>query len=211
MSPVPLPTSTFRDIVLGRLLLVLLAVLLFGGAVAGVAAAADARAACGAGGPCPDSDEDGLADDVDNCINVRNTDQADADGDGAGDVCDTGAPAEPADWLAPAVTLKLPGTQRSSDLRGGMPVDVSCDETCALEATVTVPRRAARRMGLRTRVVARADAILASAGATYLIFSPARGATSRLPRRAVRATLTVTAVDRRHNQEILWRSLRLRR
>ena len=35
-----------------------------------------------------DVDVDGLADCVDNCVDVPNTDQADGDGDGAGDACD---------------------------------------------------------------------------------------------------------------------------
>ena len=35
-----------------------------------------------------DSDGDGINDDVDNCPNDSNADQADSDGDGTGDVCD---------------------------------------------------------------------------------------------------------------------------
>ena len=37
---------------------------------------------------CPDTDGDGLADQTDNCPIVANADQRDADGDGAGDLCD---------------------------------------------------------------------------------------------------------------------------
>ena len=52
----------------------------------------------GGGGPDPcaaqggDTDGDGICDDVDNCPLVSNANQADADGDGIGDVCDGGGP-----------------------------------------------------------------------------------------------------------------------
>lgn len=45
--------------------------------------------ACPAQGVPPDRDGDGVCDARDNCIDVRNTDQADADGDGRGDACDS--------------------------------------------------------------------------------------------------------------------------
>ena len=38
--------------------------------------------------PVVDTDEDGIADDSDNCPATANGDQADGDGDGVGDVCD---------------------------------------------------------------------------------------------------------------------------
>ena len=37
-----------------------------------------------------DEDDDGIADDEDNCVNTINADQADADGDGVGDACEDG-------------------------------------------------------------------------------------------------------------------------
>ena len=39
--------------------------------------------------PVPDADVDGIADSTDNCVNTANADQANADGDTMGDVCDT--------------------------------------------------------------------------------------------------------------------------
>lgn len=36
----------------------------------------------------PDADEDGIADDIDNCTTVPNPDQADSDGNGVGDACE---------------------------------------------------------------------------------------------------------------------------
>lgn len=39
--------------------------------------------------PGPDTDSDGIEDDIDNCPNNANPDQADTDEDGLGDVCDT--------------------------------------------------------------------------------------------------------------------------
>jgi poly(hydroxyalkanoate) depolymerase family esterase len=46
------------------------------------------RACIGGGNGNPDSDNDGIADDADNCPNNVNTDQADNDNDGVGNVCD---------------------------------------------------------------------------------------------------------------------------
>ena len=50
---------------------------------------------------CSDSDGDGYCDDVDNCPNTPNPDQADGDGDGVGDACDNcpqTANSDQADW-----------------------------------------------------------------------------------------------------------------
>jgi hypothetical protein len=43
---------------------------------------------------CPDEDNDGICDDVDNCPSVSNPDQKDSDCDGAGDACDPLATAD---------------------------------------------------------------------------------------------------------------------
>jgi len=53
-------------------------------------------------GVCRDSDKDGICDDVDNCIDVINPKQKDADVDGTGDVCD-------ADTIYGTITGAVPG------------------------------------------------------------------------------------------------------
>ncbi|MEC4725160.1 PHB depolymerase family esterase [Shewanella sp. D64] len=47
------------------------------------------QACIGGGAGTPDSDNDGIADSSDNCVNTANGDQADNDGDGIGNVCDS--------------------------------------------------------------------------------------------------------------------------
>ena len=42
----------------------------------------------GSGGGAPDTDGDGVTDDIDNCTLVANADQRDTDGDGFGNICD---------------------------------------------------------------------------------------------------------------------------
>ncbi|WP_037470243.1 extracellular catalytic domain type 1 short-chain-length polyhydroxyalkanoate depolymerase [Shewanella waksmanii] len=45
--------------------------------------------ACSAGQPVTDSDGDGINDDIDNCVDIANSDQADNDADGIGNLCDS--------------------------------------------------------------------------------------------------------------------------
>jgi cysteine-rich repeat protein len=47
------------------------------------------------GTTCPDADNDGICDDVDNCPAVYNPNQADSDNDGIGDACDSTGPVCP--------------------------------------------------------------------------------------------------------------------
>lgn len=59
--------------------------------VAGSMTFAQGPAAVTACGEAPDTDLDGISDDIDNCPDISNPDQADVDGDGLGDMCDRDA------------------------------------------------------------------------------------------------------------------------
>lgn len=52
-----------------------------------------------AGNQWPDADQDGVGDDMDNCVEVSNGDQSDTDHDGVGDACDK-CPSTPAEEVA---------------------------------------------------------------------------------------------------------------
>jgi hypothetical protein len=64
----------------------------------------------------PDQDKDGIPDYIDNCPLISNPDQADADGDGIGDVCDT-----PATTTTPPVTTTAPPTNINLSVLDAVP------------------------------------------------------------------------------------------
>jgi hypothetical protein len=77
------------------------------------------------GGPA-DSDGDGIADDEDNCPLVANPDQADFDGDGAGDACDPDDDNDGVPDEADACPATPPGTPVNAS---GCAVDQLCPAT----------------------------------------------------------------------------------
>jgi hypothetical protein len=64
----------------------------------------------------PDQDKDGIPDYIDNCPLISNPDQADADGDWIGDVCDT-----PATTTTPPVTTTAPPTNINLSVLDAVP------------------------------------------------------------------------------------------
>jgi Ca2+-binding RTX toxin-like protein len=72
-----------------------------------------------------DSDGDGVADDIDNCLSVANPDQADTDGDGVGDACE-GAP--PSDTTDPQITITTPPQGATYTLGQSVAASYSCTD-----------------------------------------------------------------------------------
>ncbi|MBI5609949.1 MAG: OmpA family protein, partial [Deltaproteobacteria bacterium] len=100
--------------------------------------------------PGQDSDGDGVPDSSDNCIFVANANQADADKDGVGDVCDTNDGNESKD--APILGLALRGGC-TSGTSGGNPWSLLAIGG-ALLALVLLRRRSARALALPLLAVA---------------------------------------------------------
>lgn len=67
-----------------------------------------------------DSDEDGVPDDIDNCVYHANADQADRDGDGFGDTCDL-CPDDPAKLYPGACGCGVPDTDCNAVGEGEAP------------------------------------------------------------------------------------------
>jgi hypothetical protein len=96
-----------------------------------------------------DDDSDKVPDVQDNCPKLPNADQKDADGDGAGDVCDplpdAGGPGVAG---TPRVSIHgLARTYRSAELRSGLAVPVRCTAACSLSGTLRA-RKAVLGRGL---------------------------------------------------------------
>ena len=81
-------------------------------------------------GDSPDSDQDGVPDDIDNCPDDSNFDQLDSDGDGLGDVCD-GCPTDPLKTVTGICGCGVADTDTDDD---GTP---DCIDGCPSDANKT--------------------------------------------------------------------------
>ena len=203
---------------------------------------ADGPDSDGSGDACDgDDDDDSVPDNRDNCPKVDNTDQTDRDGDGIGTFCDANESAsgggstsggsggggssgggdperpvggDPEDGVPPRIAVRLARVQRSGDVAGGIRVSVRCSEACGLAAELQLPRRTARRLGMRSTVLSRANATLGGAGRTWIFlrFTPAirKKVLSRRARGAL-SRLEITAVDSAGNVDSKTKRVSFRR
>ena len=79
---------------------------------------------CGCGSADSDADDDSVVDCKDNCPDTYNPDQADSDGDGIGDVCDSGGDVTP-----PVVTLSVTPEMLWPPNHKMVPIEVSLSVT----------------------------------------------------------------------------------
>ena len=182
----------------------------------------------------PDDDGDGLADSRDNCRFVHNPSQADGDRDGLGDACDQTTPRTPGSPTPPQ-TPDPPGTQgppdtgnpgppdtappdvgvtvgarhRVGELGAGLAVAVTCSERCTVNAKITLSRRDARRLRLKSRTLGSGGAELEDAGETFAFVALPRRALARV-RGSLRAVLATEVADAAGNRRMITRRITIR-
>jgi hypothetical protein len=158
------------------------------------------------GGDACDVDDDGdkVPDINDNCPKLGNADQQDADGDGAGDVCDPlPGVSGPAAAGAPKVTIHgLARSYRSSELRSGLAVPVRCTAACSLAGTLRA----------RKKVLGRGLGGLEGAGSTFVFVKLTASGRRRVGHaRRTAAAVTVRASDDVGHSAVRKRRVTLRR
>ena len=176
-----------------------------------------------------DLDGDDLDNGYDNCPTVYNTEYGDFDGDGAADdwrqpdldrdgvgtACDAdesavgGPPTGAGDSRSPRLKIRVDRRQHLSAVRAGLVVRLRCSEACNGTVELHVPRKAARRLGLRrARVMASGSVRLQGAGTTYAFVRFDRRVRRKLFRTPrLRSQLVAVAVDPGGNQKRLQRRL----
>jgi hypothetical protein len=139
------------------------------------------------GGDACDVDDDGdtIVDVNDNCPKLPNKDQADADGDGSGDLCDPVSGAGPGG--APRVVIHgLARRYHSAELRSGLAVPVRCTTACTLSGTLRAGKK----------VLGRGIGGLDGSGSTFVFVRLTKAGRQRVAHsRRISAKVTVRASD----------------
>jgi hypothetical protein len=132
-----------------------------------------------------DDDADTVVDVKDNCPKLANKEQQDADGDGAGDLCDPAAGA----GLSAAPKVVIHGLARryhAAELRSGLAVPVRCSAACALAGTLRA----------RKTVLGRGLGGLTGSGSTFVFVRLNKAGRRRVAHaRRMAAKVTVRASD----------------
>jgi parallel beta-helix repeat protein len=106
------------------------------------------------------------------------------------------APADARDRTPPELGLRARRQRPRGVARRGLRVLLSCSEPCRAQVEARVSRRAARRLGLRGRVLGRAQVETARSGTQAVVIRPPRRARRALARvRALRIGLSATGAD----------------
>jgi Thrombospondin type 3 repeat/RTX calcium-binding nonapeptide repeat (4 copies) len=175
-----------------------------------------------------DLDGDDFDNQYDNCPTVYNieptdtngdgfvNDQADADKDGIGTACDPDESVIPGgsradDGKRPRLRVGVSRRHQMRAVRAGLIVKLRCNEACDSTVMLEVPRRMARKLGLRGgRVIATGSARLQGAGTTYAFVRFDRRVRRKLFRLdRVSSKLIAVAVDGGGNRRRLSRPVAL--
>ncbi|MEA2272178.1 MAG: hypothetical protein QOI98_886 [Solirubrobacteraceae bacterium] len=164
-----------------------------------------------------DDDGDGVVDVNDNCPKKANKDQADADSDGVGDICDAN-PTVPAFSRGLSGPLRLTivslhKVQHVAEIRAGVTVPVRCSHQCAISAKLTVDARTAGRLRMGSaRLLGRGSAGLEDTGLTYVFVRLTKAGLARVAHTgSVKATLRLAVSDDGGRHSVVTRRLTIRR
>jgi hypothetical protein len=123
---------------------------------------------------------------------------------------------DPGDRSPPRATIVTAGLHELGALAFGLPIPVTCSETCAVSGLLELDGSAAKRLrlgkGKEPVPIASGAARLASSGRTFVILKFNKTALRRLASvRATRPRLRVIVADAADNRKILYRRLALKR
>ena len=122
------------------------------------------------------------------------------------------APGSTVDSGAFNLTVVVARARLAAVLRRGLRTRAGCARACAIRGRLALPRAVARRLGLRSPVVAGGRAVTAGSASTALTLRFSRQGRRALARvRSVRLTLSLNATDSTAQRRTLTRRITLRR